>query len=539
MAVVSISRIQLRRGRKNAGTGLPQLASGELGWAIDAQELYIGNGAVSEGAPFVGNTKILTENENLFDLANNYTYKSDISFISTGVNPSVPVTRSLQQRLDDYVSIKSFGAAGDASDQTAEIQNALFQLFLNDASKNSTTSRVTLHLDPGDYTVSSTIYLPPYTTIAGAGQQKTVINYTGTGPMFRTINSDSLPDLIAEDSTTSTENQSTNLNMSGMTINVSTSETVFFLYSVKNSQFADIEILGNWDINSQVVNTNSAIKLESLSSAVTCKDNVFENITVKNMAYAVYSDYDITSNHFTNCRLETLGKGIIFGESTIQGSLGQQTGPVSNTVKNSRFNDIKEQAIWVNYGYANASENNRYFSVGNNGGNSLTPTYPVIQYDEPGNSTNNDWFERSQDLGYNQNYLFNIPYIPEVDGPVTYQNHYSHKLNVNEQNTFQKFFRLPGNSKKRMIIDYVYSSSAYNITRTGVLEVSVDPVGNFISSSEEFDYAGDENFVENLQFKFETRDEDGDSLVDTVAVMMLNSSLNDIGEFNYTIKTIG
>ena len=45
MAVVSISRIQIRRGRKNQGSGLPQLASGELGWATDAQELWIGNGA--------------------------------------------------------------------------------------------------------------------------------------------------------------------------------------------------------------------------------------------------------------------------------------------------------------------------------------------------------------------------------------------------------------------------------------------------------------------------------------------------------------
>ena len=61
MAIVSISRIQIRRGRKNQGSGLPQLAGGELGWAVDTQELYIGNGAVSEGAPAVGNSKILTE----------------------------------------------------------------------------------------------------------------------------------------------------------------------------------------------------------------------------------------------------------------------------------------------------------------------------------------------------------------------------------------------------------------------------------------------------------------------------------------------
>ena len=47
MAVVQISRIQVRRGQKNIGTGLPQLASGEIGWAIDTRELYIGNGATN------------------------------------------------------------------------------------------------------------------------------------------------------------------------------------------------------------------------------------------------------------------------------------------------------------------------------------------------------------------------------------------------------------------------------------------------------------------------------------------------------------
>jgi hypothetical protein len=55
--VVQISRIQIRRG---IATDLPQLAAGELGWAIDEQKLYIGNGTVADGAPAVGNTEVLT-----------------------------------------------------------------------------------------------------------------------------------------------------------------------------------------------------------------------------------------------------------------------------------------------------------------------------------------------------------------------------------------------------------------------------------------------------------------------------------------------
>ena len=48
MAVVQISRIQVRRGK---GTnGIPQLAGGEFGWAVDNRALYIGNGSVAEGS---------------------------------------------------------------------------------------------------------------------------------------------------------------------------------------------------------------------------------------------------------------------------------------------------------------------------------------------------------------------------------------------------------------------------------------------------------------------------------------------------------
>lgn len=71
--IVDIARIELRRGKRNTIAGFPQLASGELGWAIDTQELFIGNGSVSEGAPSAGNTRILTVRDavngtNIFDI---------------------------------------------------------------------------------------------------------------------------------------------------------------------------------------------------------------------------------------------------------------------------------------------------------------------------------------------------------------------------------------------------------------------------------------------------------------------------------------
>ena len=179
MAVVQISRIQIRRGQKNQGSGLPQLASGELGWAIDTRELYIGNGAVSEGAPTVGNTKVLTQYDDIFSLADSYSYRADDTFLQTGATAVNPTKRTLQDRLDDRVSVRAFGVTGESSQNaTVLLQRAIDQLYLNAAIKGSEKSRVVLHLEPGIYTIDGTVYIPPNATLKGAGPDKTVIRQT-------------------------------------------------------------------------------------------------------------------------------------------------------------------------------------------------------------------------------------------------------------------------------------------------------------------------------------------------------------------------
>ena len=77
MAIVQISQIKHRHGVQS---DLPQLATAELGWSVDSRKLYIGNGTLSEGAPEIGNTEILTEHSNL----PNYTvYSQGVSDGST------------------------------------------------------------------------------------------------------------------------------------------------------------------------------------------------------------------------------------------------------------------------------------------------------------------------------------------------------------------------------------------------------------------------------------------------------------------------
>jgi len=97
MAIVQISQIKHRRGTSE---NLPQLASAELGWSIDSQQLYIGNGTLEEGAPEVGNTEILTQYSNIGGVtkyaqtlvSNTTANVTGLSFDNT--DPSIIVTYS-------------------------------------------------------------------------------------------------------------------------------------------------------------------------------------------------------------------------------------------------------------------------------------------------------------------------------------------------------------------------------------------------------------------------------------------------------------
>ena len=539
MAVVQISRIQVRRGQKNQGSGVPQLSGGEFGWAVDSRELYIGNGSVAEGAPAVGNTKIITEHDDLFTLANTYTYLGGQT-VQTGVTSTAPVKRTLQDRLDELVSVKAFGAKGDGTDQTVAIQRAIDQLYINSSTKGTEQSRAQLYFPAGVYKITSTIFVPPFASIIGAGKDKTKFDVTNNVIVFQTVNESSTPGTPADDSSSTTLNQARQIVMKDFTVaTTQTTQPALVLQSCKMSNIADVGFKGPWTTGQTITTTNAAIKLGSLSSIVGTQQNKFDHVMIDGFGVGLYSDDDVYNNHFHCSYWDNCGYGVMFGENSVIGSQGQVTGPCKNKIGFSEFKNIDREGLAIANGNNNFSTTNNYEGVGNVGGTEGNAQYSIIDFAVPGNSSVEDSFTRTADLSYGQSFIVNKPYISEIKGYVHAQLGGMHSLEVSETSSYTYFFRLPGDYSRTYEVDYFYNSSLVNAQRSGKMIFQLDQSTSTVNFIDDYDYQGDSNYETALKFQASLVNTDGISSVDTIVVSVLNSVVNDAGRFTFKIKVIG
>jgi len=542
MAVVQISRIQLRRGKKNAGTGLPQLASGELAWCIDTQELFIGNGSVGEGAAAVGNTKLLTEADSLLDLGT-YSYKPDDAIIQTGVDVNFPVERSLQARLEDYVSSADYGIVSGSTNQYEKIQRIIDNLFL-DKAPAGISSRVTLTFQPGQYTFSNTIYLPSYVRIEGAGKNRTTFNFTGTGPAFAFIN---------DTSTKTNRNTSAGIEynlqakfcyLKGFTINTTALDAVgFSMYCVRDSIFDDIEIKGNYGTVTGTY-TSNGIKMFAFSGSyanpggVTCQRNIFSNVHINGFLYHVYAKQDIYNNRFSNCNFTDSRYGIRFGEGANGSSTGEEFGPRNNLIENSYFENIEREAIYVGLGYGNKSVANTFVNIGNDGGDFDEGVYSHIKYLTNGNTSYQDKFDRAKhtssefayDLSANN---YGSAYVKEVSGKGHFEDLSTRNATLIYTASFSNIIRIPYVGSCGFEIDYVLEGTVYNQLRRGKITISVDGNTNDVRLVDDYNYVGSPGEETNIIFEAVT-----DPSTGCVTVRYKNTKTGNISNLTYTCRSI-
>jgi hypothetical protein len=463
LSITQISKIQLRRGRKSE-TDLPQLASAEMAWAIDTQELFIGNGSVSEGAPAVGNTRLLTTHDDFFDIAESYQYKKQTPPIKTGI--PLPVRVTLQDRLDTEVTNLQFDITSNNS--TEKFQNAINTLFANSEMQLMPESRVTLKFLPGEYNFDAPIYIPSYASIVGSGIDKTIFNFTSDNGFILVewfdYNTGSLSDpSVNPDSFWSTQN----CLLSDFTIN--TTKVGIEFNSVRDSIFENIKIACSYD------DDTIGINFKSYSRMVQCEGNYFNNIQMIKLKYGMKSSSYIQNNNFNNMRVDLCTNGLFFTGDT-----------VNNIISNSTFQSVIYRGITIYYGSGNSSCNNRFIDVGDG------DTSPIL-FVEVGNSSTNDFSNGFIDKSSPQ--LTSI-YTPLIEGYATYDTKYINETTILSNATRTSLVRLPINYDVGYTIPYTITG--LSSIRKGELSIATNGGGVFANVSNIGELSNSQIFNNNI-----------------------------------------
>lgn len=318
MAVVQISRIQHRRGNR---ADLPSaLNDAEFGWANDTRELFIG-----EGLPHGGNTQILTDNPNSIPAAN-YSYRSNTDVdAATGFqiqgnnvvpDPQFPLVRSLQSKLDDFVSVKDFGARGDFDigtmepfttrpDDTGPLLNAMQVLYDDAYNLNSPASQNpndhdprshrTLYFPAGVYRITRSLLLYPYATLIGDGQGKTIVylDYDASLPVDTDSVARTVDSLGSNSSVSMPWSFSQQIRVSGITFQTTKPDAdVLVLENVNRVLFYDCGFVGTRQSGDPLANggSNGVQVKQSMTSSV------FGNPVDYTFRNCVFSDTQIGFN---------------------------------------------------------------------------------------------------------------------------------------------------------------------------------------------------------------------------------------------------
>ena len=381
MAVVQISKIQVRRGQKNSNSGIPQLSSAEFAWAVDSQELFIGNGSVLEGAPYVGNTKILTEHDNILDLASSYRFANDDTSIT------LSVSRSLQNKIDETeVSVRDFGAIGDGStDCVSAFETAATQLFRN---ANNNYKKV-LVIPNGEYLFTSDLALPSGVILQGETRHGVVLNIGANNIRFITSTGLELVDF-------NSTNRPQNIDISNLTVSRTTGQIV--LSGVANSALSKLTFLGTYVLGTAVAslatepaavfweNTLTGTKTDN----ILFRDCVFEgvSIAVKCRQTTVFD----TEIKFENSRFFVNDTAVYIDGVATQGN--------NWTIYDCVFEEIDRQAFRSTNGQGTIINRSKFKNVANGTNTAADPEDVMVYFGEQiGNVVINCTSNRQQAAG--------------------------------------------------------------------------------------------------------------------------------------------
>ena len=497
-----------------------------------------------------------------------YSFRATDSTIQTGPTANAAIERPISSRLDDIILATDFGIIGDGhTDNTIAIQRAIDQLFLNPVGPAyiHPDARVTLIIPPGVYNISSTIFIPSYASISGAGVEKTIISHSGSTPVFRFVNDLSTPgnpvgmgstlidtdgdrDFTNDPNDVQFTNQPRFITISNISIITSSSNQIALqLEAVRNSIFQNINITGNW--NNTYHPNSIGISLLAFTALVTCEANTFGNITIAGFSYAVFSLGDTLNNIFNIGYISNVRQAFVIGSGADAVSIGQQYGPRDTHISNYKFYNIKQHAILCGVCYGTMISDVTMVNVGNDGSGINHPKYPQVYFTNIGNNIQT---VRSDRTPAATSVASPAPYIPEVSGECSFSTLSNNVVAIAYSTVYVPLFRLPMATSSDGVptgcithcISYFYKSTN-NFCRSGTILITADVSGARAQLSDEYNYAGTGSSDDSMQLDFRVSLLNisnavctGADVPYTISVKYANTLISDAGYFHYTYNTI-
>jgi len=522
MAVVQISKIQVRRGQKNSPSGVPQLSSAEFAWAVDSQELFIGNGSVAEGAPYVGNTKILTEHDNILELASSYRFSSD------GVSVINAISRSLQSKLDETVSVADYGAIGNGiADNTEAFKKAFADLFQN----VNTQFRKVLLIPNGEYVFFEDLEIPSFVKLRGETVDGTVLVFANRNIRLLTEDGKNVSDF-------NSTNRPKNIEISNLTISRTIGQTV--LTGLINGTFRNVKWIGEYELTdpepSSLSSESSALFWENNIPGIAVTKITFENCQFQEVSIAVKCLQTVTAETeilFNRCEFSVNHTSTYIEASE---SIGLQH------IFSWKFYDCDYQEIFKNAFRSTKGKNisfkrSKFKDCGNGSSDAANPISNIIYFGEDsGNTVLDCEFNRQQFAGIVSEE--DIPAIAEVYNSNLTRIDNKVRSDIYKNDSFRPLAILSA-FNRYMYINYTLRLSGH--TRIGTLTLTINDDLNKVSISDHYQYSDNTitseggKIMTGFEFAAEladngafTRDNvmsDSTLTVDTVIILYKNPTL--------------
>ena len=391
MAIVQISRITQRKGLQE---DLPQLAGAEFGWSVDERRLYIGNGTLEEGAPVIGNTEILTEFSEIIPLVQDYTYSGFAATgysVQTGPTPGTPVQLSLQDWMDQFATVKDFGAVGDGvTDDTVAINRALYEIYCREVNP---AIRRSIFFPAGVYRISDTIVVPPYATLIGEGPDNTIIQMqAGATAAYVMQTGDSLQQ-VGVDIGTNGATPPISITVENMGFQSLDPMNIALVDRASACIFNQVQFVGPLTTEDLTLpDDDTACVRFASSNALETHQIKFDNCTFTGTTYGIITDQQVRGIGITAGHLSTLHQGIVVEANPA----GDQYNPQGFGITSCDFDTIYAQGVIFSV-ERNATAQNTFGDVGNHFGGIAQPYTVIIDFLSPNNISVGDLFERSND----------------------------------------------------------------------------------------------------------------------------------------------